>query len=354
MTARVAVAVVGAGQAGLAAGYHLRQAGVPFTILEAAGQVGGSWQGRWDSLELFTPARYSGLPGRPFPGAPGRYPRRDEVAVYLRDYAAAFELPVRLGSEVTALTSGYELTLASGDPVHADAVIVATGAFQWPRIPGFAGELAPQVRQLHSSQYRNPGQLAPGLVLVVGAGNSGVQLAAELAAAGHPVHLAVGTKQMPVPRRILGADFFWWLDRTGFLRAPVRRMPKWLAGEGDVLVGTSLRRLARDSGVVLRARATGVLPGGRGVTFADGGELEVATVLWATGYRPDFSWVGLPVLDGDGRPVHTRGVTASPGLYFLGLERLHTAGSSLLGWVGHDAAFVVSHIARGSGVYRSS
>ena len=339
---RMPVVVVGAGQAGLAAGHFLAEAEVPFAVLEAADRLGESWRNRWDSLELFTPARFSGLPGMAFPGELSRYPLKDEVVAFLRDYAERFALPVRFGQRVTALSrsaDGYRLQ-TDGAVYQADAVIVASGAFQRPNLPACAADLVADVVQLHSSAYRNPAQLPAGTTLVVGGGNSGLQIARELSA-DRPVHLAVGSRQTPLPRRFLGADLFWWLDRLGIMRVPQARIPKWLAGDNDVLVGQSIGKLVRTCGVVERPRATGAA--GRTVTFADGTTLEVANVVWATGYRPDYSWLQVPVLR-DGRPVHTRGVTASPGLYFLGLEKLHTSGSSLLGWVGNDARFVVFHL----------
>jgi len=349
---RFPVVVVGAGQAGLAAGHFLKRAGVPFVILEAADRLGQAWRDRWDSLELFTPARYSGLPGMPFPGQPWRYPARDEVVEFLQAYADTFELPIHYRRRVTSLrrtATGYELDTTEG-PYLADAVIVATGAFQRPNVPPFAAGLAAEVVQVHSSQYRNPSQLGPGTVLVVGGGNSGLQIADELSkASASPAHLSIGSRQTPMPRRFLGADLFWWLDHLGMMRVPQAKMPKWLAGDGDILVGQSVDGLVRDRGVVTHPRTVGA--DGQVVTFADGTTLDVANVVWATGYRPDFSWVHAPVFR-DGRPVHVRGVTAEPGLYFLGLEKLHTSGSALLGWVGNDARHVVSHLASGAGVGR--
>jgi putative flavoprotein involved in K+ transport len=342
----VNVIVIGAGQAGLVTGYFLRRAGLPFTIVDGASEIGHTWCARWDSLRLFTPARYSGLPGLRFPGDdPARYPAKDEVAGYLRDYARTFELPVQLDTAVEAVApdaDGYRVETSAG-PLTATAVVVATGAFQRPRIPAFAKGLAPQVRQVHSARYRNPSQLAPGPVLVVGAGNSGLQLAAELAGAGHPVHLAVGSKQMALPRRILGADVFTWLDRSGFMRAPLARMPGWLAGDGDVLVGQSIRGVVRRHGVVVHPRA--VAAAGTTITFEDGHGLDPANVVWATGFEPDLAWLPPSALDAAGRPVHTEGVSPSPNLYFVGLERLRTSGSALLGWVGRDAERIVARVA---------
>jgi putative flavoprotein involved in K+ transport len=336
------VVIIGGGQAGLAAGYFLSRASVPYVIIEAAARFGESWWNRWDSLTLFTPACYSALPGLPFPGDPWRFPRKDEVAEYLERYVERFRLPVRRGARVTSLSrpddGGYLIQTSGGGAYRTDAVIVATGAFQRPRLPAFASELAPEVRQLHSSRYRNPEQFEDGTVLVVGAGNSGVQIAAELATVAR-VHLAVGSRQPPLPRRLLGRDVFWWLDHLGIVRSPC------FGGDGDVLVGNRIGRLVRRARVVRHPRAVGA--SGRSVTFADDGSLEVTGVVWATGFRPDYGWLEVPVLDADGRPVHKRGVTSSPGLCFLGLKNQYSSGSSLIGWVKADAKFVVANIVDG-------
>ncbi|MGH2476001.1 MAG: flavin-containing monooxygenase [Candidatus Limnocylindrales bacterium] len=341
-TARHEVIVVGGGQAGLALGYYLSGHGCDFTILEAADEPAAAWRERWQSLRLFTSARYSGLPGLAFPGAPSHYPTRDEVIAYLTDYAHRFELPVRLGSRVRSLARvDGEYEVATGDRAYrARQVVVATGPFQRPRRPEFAGALDAAVGQLHSSAYRGPEDIAAGPVLVVGGGNSGFQIAAELAES-HEVHLAIGIRQRPLPQRLLGRDLFWFLDTTGLIRKSTEtRIGRRLAGR-DPLIGSSPRALRR-RGVRLHPRAVGVE--GTDVTFSDGTTLAVGSVIWATGYTSDYSWIGPAVLDEHGRAVHRRGVTASPGLYFLGLTWLHTRGSALLGWVEDDAAYLADQI----------
>lgn len=340
---RFDVVVVGAGQAGLAIGHFLARAGRRFLIVDGADAIGAAWRGRWDSLVLFTPRRFDSLPGLPFPGDPDGYPTRDEVIAYLERYAAAFELPVALGSAVRSLDVDGErfvLTLEHRQ-LEADQVVVATGPFQAPRVPALADALAPDLFQIHSTGYRRPGDVPSGTVLVVGGGNTGFQIAEELAAT-HRVHLAVGSRQAPLPQKILGRDLFWWLTTTRLLRTTVEsRLGRRLRGR-DVLVGSSLRRLKR-KGVEMTARAIGA--SGRTVRFADGGELEVDAVVWATGFRPDHSWIRLPVTDPNGFARHRRGVTDVAGLYFLGLPWQHTRGSALLGWVKDDAEFLAERIA---------
>src|SRR5215217_5371091 len=215
------VVVVGAGQAGLAMGYFLREQGRTFTILDAAADPAAAWRGRWDSLRLFTPARYDSLPGRDFPAAGAdEYPGRDDVVAYLTDYARDFELPVELDSSVQAVRPGERgFHVELEDRVYeTEQVVIATGPFQVPRVPAIAGQLDAGVTQMHSTGYRNPDDLPPGTVLVVGGGNTGFQIAEELAASGRAVHLSIGTRQMPLPQRILGRDLFRYLDATGLMQ----------------------------------------------------------------------------------------------------------------------------------------
>ncbi len=335
--------MIGAGQAGLAVGHFLARQGRRFVIVEAGDSVGSAWRGRWDSLTLFTPRRYDGLPGLAFPGDPDGYPTGEEVAAYLERYAETFALPVEVGSAVRSLTQGDGTFVVDlgGRRLEADQVVVATGPFQAPSIPAFAAGLAPEVFQIHSASYRTPTDLPPeGRVVVVGGGNTGFQLAEELSAT-HRVNLAVGSRQTPLPQRLLGRDLFWWLTKLGFLTKTVDSRIGRRARDRDTLIGSSPRGLRR-RGVRLRPRVVGA--SGRTLGFADGSELDADAVIWATGYRLDHSWIELPVLDREGRVQHRRGVTDVPGLYVLGLSWQHTRGSALLGWVGDDAEFIAGRI----------
>lgn len=336
------VLVIGGGQAGLALGYHLSRQGRSFLILDAAHLVGDAWRRRWDSLTLFTPARYSALPGLPFPGDPDHLPGKDEVADYLELYARTFALPIRCGEVVRAVRplaggSGYEVE-TERVRYEAKQVVIATGPFQRPFVPAFAAGLAPDVVQLHSSEYRNPAQLpARGVTLVVGGGNSGVQITAELAAS-RPTVLAVGEPLRRLPERVLGRSIFWWLERAGAMNVTVDSRLGRQASTRELLIGRSPGMIARELGVRIVGRA-GRAEGRRVVTL-DGEEIEIAAVVWATGFRADFTFLEAPVLDERGRPVHRRGVSDLPGLYFLGLSWQHTRGSALLGWVGRDAEYL--------------
>jgi putative flavoprotein involved in K+ transport len=338
------VVVVGGGQAGLAVGYQLAKQGTDFTILEAAAEPAAAWRERWDSLKLFTSARYDSLPGMEFPGDPDRYPTRDEVADYLAGYAREFNLPVELNSRVRRLRrqdDGYVVEL-DDRAYEARQVVIATGPFQTPFVPGIAEDLGDDVVQMHSTAYRSPDSVPEGRVLVVGGGNTGFQIAEELSAS-REVHLAIGSRQTPLPQRILGRDLFWYLDATGLIRkTTASRLGKLMRKREDTLIGSSPRR-ARRHGIELHCRAEAAA--GSTVSFADGAELDVRGVIWATGFRVDHSWIDVPVFDKNGRPVHERGVTTSPGLYFLGQLWQHTRGSALLGWVKDDAAYIAGKVA---------
>lgn len=343
-TEQVLVAVVGGGQAGLAMGHALTRRGMrdgnDFVILDAADRVGASW----DSLRLFTPAGHTALPGIPFPGAPDAYPGKDDVAAYLRQYVTRFDLPVRPGIRVERLMRdpagpGFVLTTNRGT-VRAGRVVAATGPFQVPAVPRTGAGLASRVVQLHSSGYRNPFQLPASRVVVVGAGNSGAQIATELAAT-HEVTLAVGTRQPSLPQQFAGRDLFFWLTRTHVMDITVEsRLGRRLATT-EALIGTRLADVAR-RGVRLTGHLTAV--DGDTVSFTGGDREQVDAVVWATGFRPDYSWLPAEAVGADGWPLHRRGVSPVPGLGVLGLPWLHTRGSALVGWVGRDASWLAEQL----------
>ena len=336
------VIVVGGSQAALAMAWHLARHHLRFVVLEAAPEIGHSWDSRWDSLTLFTPTQYDALPGMPFPGPPDTYPTKDPVASYLRAYAAAFDLPVRLNARVTDLRRTADAFEAhtDGGVFRARQVVVAAGPFQVPFTPPAAQRLDDSVTQLHSAEYRNPQVLPPGPVLVVGGGNSGFQIAEELAAT-RQVDLSIATKLPGLPQRLAGKDLFWWLTRLGALRVTVESRLGRRMSSRDFVIGSSRRRL-QAAGVRLRPAVAGAE--GRTVRFTDGSSLDAGIVIWATGYRPDYSWIGIPGVTRDGQVVHRRGVTEVPGLYVLGLSWQHTRGSALLGFVHEDAAYLAGRI----------
>ena len=337
--------VIGAGQAGLVIGYFLAHQERRFLIVDAADSVGSAWRRRWDSLRLFTARRYDSLPGLAFPGDPNGYPTRDEAIAYLEQYAEMFDLPVELNSAVRMLTAenGRYLLEVDGETITGDQVVVATGPFQTPNVPQLAERLAPEIFQTHSTGYRKPSDVPQGTVLVAGGGNTGFQIAKELSAT-HRVYLSVGSRQTPLPQRFLGRDLFWWLTKSRLLNTTVESRLGRRLQHRDTLIGSSPRELKRRYGVELRPRVVDASE--HTVRFADRSELKVDAVIWATGYRPDYSWIDFPVFDPDGRVRHRRGVTDVPGLYFLGLTWQHTRGSALLGWVKNDAEFIAGQISQ--------
>ena len=348
---RYETVVVGGGQAGLATGYHLARLGRPFVILDAGQRVGDAWRARWDSLRLFTPARYSGLPGMGFPAAAWHYPTKDEVAEYLESYAARFQLPVRGGVRVDGLTRQGDRYLVSAGERRFEAanVVVASGAYHHPLVPSFAPELDPGILQLHSSGYRRPAQLQEGGVLVVGAANSGAEIAVELSGA-HRTWLS-GRHPGSEPTRagsrldrLLTPPFWFFISQVLTVDTPIgRKLRPKLMGAGTPLARVRRRDIAA-AGIERVPRTAGARDGLP--VLEDGRALEVANVVWCTGYRPDFSWIDLPVTDDDGQPRHDRGVVAGqPGLYFVGLFFQSAVSSALVGGVGRDAEQIVARIA---------
>jgi len=350
---RYETVVVGGGQAGLATGYHLARLGRPFVILDAGQRVGDAWRARWDSLRLFTPARYSGLPGMGFPAAAWHYPTKDEVAEYLETYAARFQLPVRAGVRVDGLTrQGDRYLVTAGERrFEAANVVVASGAYHHPLMPPFAAELDPGILQLHSGGYRRPAQLQEGGVLVVGAANSGAEIAVELSGA-HRIWLS-GRHPGSEPThagsrldRLLTPPFWFFISQVLTVDTPIgRKLRPKLMGAGTPLARVRRRDIAA-AGIERVPRTAGARDGLP--VLEDGRALEVANVVWCTGYRPDFSWIDLPVQDDDGQPRHDRGVVAGqPGLYFVGLFFQSAVSSALVGGVGRDAEQIVARIAAG-------
>ena len=348
---RVDTVIVGAGQAGLAAGYHLVKRGVSLVILEANERIGDSWRKRWESLRLFTPARYSGLPGWRFPAPAVSFPTKDEMADYLEAYAARFDLPVRTGAKVDRLSrQGDRFVLASGDHrFEANRVVVATGAHRVPKVPEFADELHPSIVQLHSSWYRHPSQLGEGAVLVVGAGNSGAEIALELSRT-HPTRLSgkpsgqIPFRHGPAAARFIFPVVRFFAHHVLTLDTPVGRKarPRFIS-HGAPLIRVKMKDLAA-AGVEQVPRAIGAKDGRP--ALQDGRVVDVSNVVWCTGFKDEFSWIYLPIFDRDGRPVHERGVVVGePGLYFVGLPFQYAASSDVLPGVGRDADYIAKHIA---------
>jgi putative flavoprotein involved in K+ transport len=348
------VLVIGAGQAGLALGQQLKQTVLRVLIVDRHARVGDSWRERFDSLTLFTPRRYSALPGLEVPGDPEGYAGKDEIASYLETYARHFQLPLALGLAIQRLErhdGTFVAQTTSGERVIARAVVLATGAFQCPAIPALSQQLSTDVVQLSPDRYRNPMTTPGETVLVVGDGATGRQIARELATS-HRVLLSTGHPRRFTPDRVLGKSIFWWMDHLGLLRVSREsRVGRYLM-RTDPFPGTDLKlqRLQR-SGVTVVGRVASAR--GRLVTFADGDEADIDAVVWATGYRDESDWVAIPeVKDARGAFVHQSGVSPVPGLYFIGRSWQSSRGSALLTGVGLDAATLSQQLVQALAVGR--
>jgi putative flavoprotein involved in K+ transport len=351
--------VIGGGQSGLVMGYHLSRRGLPYAIIDANDRIGDAWRNRWDSLRLFTPNRLNGLPGMPFPGGyHWGFPSKDEMADYLESYARRFDIRVETGVRVERLSrEGDRFVATAGNRrFEADNVVVAMSSWQQPRIPQFASELDPSIVQLHVAEYRNPSQLQEGGVLVVGAGNSGAEVANELART-HDVWLSgPDTGNIPFrPESVAARILMPIIGRIIFHRVlttstPIGRKvrPKWVS-TGEPLIRVKPKDLAA-AGVDRVPRVTGVQHGQP--QLEDGRRIDVANVVWCTGFHPGFSWIDLPVLGPQG-PVQHRGIVKSePGLYFLGLKFLYSVSSEQIHGVGRDTAHIADAIAARRGKSR--
>ncbi|QHZ57233.1 NAD(P)-binding domain-containing protein [Brevibacillus sp. NSP2.1] len=343
------VIIIGGGQSGLALGHFLQQRQVRFVILDQNGRVGDSWRKRYDSLVLFTSRKHNALPGLAFPGEPHTVPTKDEAADYLELYASHFQLPVRLNTAVVSVertASGF-LVQTGHEALRTKNVVVATGPFQSPYIPPFAGHLAPDAVSLHTAHYRNESQLPAGPVLVVGSGNSGAQIAVELAM-HRPVIFSSGQPRVHLPLYVLGKTIFDYMQLFGLLDAPRSSwVGKQLMKRPDPIFGYQKQMKALAKTGAMRIATRTVRLADKTAFFVDGGQASFQSVLWATGFRPDYGWLSMAdVLDPSGWPRHDRGVTAVPGLLFLGLPWQHTRASALMGGVGKDAFFLAEQLVR--------
>ena len=346
--------VIGGGQAGLSVGYYLARQGRPFVILDASRRVGDAWRQRWDSLRLFTPAAFDGLVGMKFPAAPFSFPTKDDMANYLEAYARRFQLPIRNGIRVDRLTrvGGRYLIEAGPERFEADHVVVAMSSYQVPRVPAFAKELRPDILQMHSTEYRNLRQLKPGGVLLVGAGNSGAEIAIEVARE-HPTWMS-GRDTGHVPFRIEGLASRLFLMRLLFrvvfhrlltVGTPIgRRVRRRMFTQGAPLIRVKPQHLAA-AGIQRVPKMRGVIDGLP--VLEDVGALEVANVIWCTGFGNGLSWIELPIFEANGEPRHQSGIASDePGLYFVGLHFLHSFSSTMIHGIARDAKRIADTIER--------
>jgi putative flavoprotein involved in K+ transport len=338
--------IIGAGQAGLATGYHLQKLKNNFIIIDSADRIGDSWRQRWDSLRLFTPSQYDGLPGFQYPALKGTYPSKNELADYLEEYSKRFNLPVRMGVVVIKLgkrLKGFEIITTAGTML-CNKVVIATGAFHKPKIPAFAKELDESIFQIHSSEYMNPQTLPPGNVLVVGSGVSGVEIAVELSTSRHTLISGHPPLHIPDPLLKYAGRFYWWfINNVLTVSTPMgRKVKQKVLKGGSPLIRISVGDLER-AGVARMERVSGIENGKPKLT--DGRIISVSSIVWATGYKPDFSWIDMPVINEKGWPLSKKGVsTQVEGLYFIGMLFQRSLSSSLVGGVGRDADFIARHI----------
>ncbi|MFD1849687.1 flavin-containing monooxygenase [Oceanobacillus bengalensis] len=336
--------VIGAGQAGLAMGYYLRQYNHSFLILDSE-EVGEVWDKRYDSLVLFTPKSFSSLPGLELNGDPDGFPSKDEISQYLKVYAQSFKLPIKYNTNVISVRKKNDIFHISTEHMEykAENIIIATGPFQRPRIPAFANKLSKEIVQLHSSEYQNPSQLKEGNVLIVGGGNSGAQIAVEISRE-KKTYLSTGQRLTFLPLTFRNRSIFWWFDKVGVLKATSNSfIGKLIQKRGDPIFGYDLKYAIRSGDVVIKNRSIDAKEDK--IKFQDNTFLDVHNIIWATGFTSDYSWLNVSrILDEKGKPIHNRGITNIEGLYFLGLPWQYRRGSALLQGVGYDAEYLMKHI----------
>jgi putative flavoprotein involved in K+ transport len=358
---RIQTIVIGGGQAGLSVGYHLAKRGIPFLILDANQRIGDAWRNRWDSLRLFTLARYTGLPGFPFPARGYAFPTKEQMADYLESYAERFQLPVRTGVRVDGLSreGDHFVVTAGGLSFEAQQVVVAMANYQTPRVPVFARDLDPTILQMHSHGYRNPGQLKEGGVLVVGVGNSGADIGMEVVRSHKTWISGKESGHIPFPIDSALSRFFlvrlvrFFGHHVLTMSTPIgRKLRPKLLGRAAPLVRVKPEDLTA-AGIERVPRVIGVRNGRP--LLADDRVLDVANVIWCTGYDPGFSWIDLPIFGEDGRPMHERGVvTHAPGIYFVGLHYLYSMTSATVIGVGRDAERIANAIELRTGMTKAA
>ncbi|PEN44149.1 flavin-containing monooxygenase [Bacillus wiedmannii] len=337
--------IVGAGQAGLIMGNYLKQEGYNFLLLEAGNRIGDSWRNRYDSLQLFTPKEYSSLPGMILKGEKNEFPHKDEIAMYLEEYAQYFQLPVQLQTEVLKIRKEKEIfeLHTPTEVLKSKKVIIASGGFQQPYIPSFSQHLSSHIFQIHSSQYKSPSQIPKGNVLVVGGGNSGMQIAVELAKT-HEVTMSISHPLTFLPLRLFRKSIFYWLEKLGLLYAEVNtKRGKWFQKRKDPIFGFEGKELIRNGAIKLEEKV--VSASENNIMFQNGGTYSAESIIWSTGFIQNYKWIELEkAVNENGFPNHVRGISPVKGLYYIGLPWQSQRGSALICGVGKDAAYILSEI----------
>jgi len=343
------VIIVGAGQAGLSMSYYLSKQNKDFLVLDANEQIGAPWLKRWDSLKLFTPTEYNHLPGMAFPKERGYYPNKYEVAEYLASYVEHFKIPVVFNQKVTSVVKEDDYFIVKSDTelYKAKKVIVATGPFHTPYTPACHQQLDEQVEQIHSEHYKSPEQLQEGEALVVGAGDSGVQILKEIAETGRKVYFSGTDKINSIPQTLLGKTLWWWFSKIGFLTvSKYTWIGNYLSKGVQPVIGTDVKALLARDNVEHVGRTLSA--DGQTLNFEKKSVDSIKNIVWATGFKPNFQWIDGISLDDRGYPKNFRGISKDHvGLYFIGLPWLYTRGSATLGGVYKDASFLADEIAIG-------
>lgn len=337
--------IIGAGQAGLTMGYYLKQEGYNFLLLEAGKQVGDSWRNRYDSLQLFTPRSYSSMPGMALIGEKNEFPYKDEIATYLEEYARHFQLPVQLQTEVLKIKKEKEIfeLHTPTEVLQTKKVIIASGGFQQPFIPSVSANLSSHIFQIHSSQYKSSPQIPQGKVLVVGGGNSGMQIAVELAKT-HEVTVSISHPLTFLPLQLFGKSIFNLLEKMGLLYAEINtKRGRWFQKRKDPIFGFEGKKLIRNGAIKLQEKV--VSASGNNIMFQNGDIYSAESVIWSTGFVQNYNWIEIEqAVNEKGFPNHIKGISPVKGLYYIGLPWQSQRGSALICGVGKDAAYVLSEI----------
>ncbi len=337
--------IIGAGQSGLAMAYYLNKQKANYLLVDANTKIGNPWLKRWDSLKLFTPSEFNHLPGMNFPYKKGHYANKYEIADYLKTYVSKFNIPIEFNTQITDLekNSDYFTLKTDFKTLKAKNVIVATGPFHTPFTPSFHHKITPNTIQIHSENYKNTSQLQAGATLVVGAGDSGVQILNEIANTNRPVYFSGNTNITSIPQEILGKTLWWWFQKIGFLSAnKYTWIGKKLSNGGQPIIGTDVKKLFKKNNVTCVGRCLDA--DDDTITFETKAISNIKNIIWATGFKPNFNWIKNLQLDEYNYPKNYRGVSDINGLYFIGLPWLYTRGSATLGGVKKDALYLSDYI----------
>ena len=339
--------IIGAGQSGLAIAYHLNKKNANYLIVDANSETGAPWLKRWDSLKLFTPSEFNSLPGMKFPYKKGHYANKYEVADYLKAYVAKFKIQIEFNHKITSLKkqNGHFILESESKKFESKNVIIATGPFHKPFTPSCHTKISKEILQIHSEHYKSPNQLQNGATLVVGAGDSGVQILNEVSKTNRTVYFSGNTKIMSIPQEILGKTLWWWFHKVGFLTAnKYSWIGKKLSESGQPVIGTDVKELFKNKNITCVGRTLNA--NDKTIIFEKQKITDIKNIIWATGFKPNFNWIDGIELDDSHYPKNYRGVSDIDGLYFLGLPWLYTRGSATLGGVKKDADYLNTYLSK--------